>query len=108
MTRNVRILFAKIGKSYDILHFETAQHLQQINAFQSKINDFRTRKVKKLPIDSNEQFASMQTIMKAQKRQNALQEEWNRKDRAAEARKLANEVASRTIESMTIVWQVEE
>lgn len=63
-----------------------------MSAYEIKTSEIHQKKKRKIPIDTNQLFASIETIKAVQDEQQRCQEEWDRKDRAKEARHTANEM----------------
>jgi DDE superfamily endonuclease/Tc5 transposase DNA-binding domain/helix-turn-helix, Psq domain len=97
ISRPVRILLQKTGKAIDQFHVQQAVAEQKLSAYEMKISELHQKKRRKIPIDANKLFASIETIKAVQDEQQRHQDEWDSKDRAREARKTANEMIARDI-----------
>lgn len=62
-----------------------------------KISELHQKKKRKMLIDTNQSFASVESIKVVFDEQQRYQAERNRRDRAKEARKLANEMIAQDI-----------
>ena len=106
--RDKRLFFRKTEKAFEQLHYDNAQHLQQIKIQKHKLEELANKKRKKIPIDANEKFVNIETIMAVQKEQERLQKLWQQRDPAKEAKETARKVEGMTIESMTVVFNAVE
>lgn len=106
LSRPVRTLLAKATKGFDILHSHNAQHALQIQAQARRITELADKKKKKVAIDSNKAFASIDTIKAAQEEQERLQAAWNRRDRVGEARRTADAMLANHITQFQHRFQI--
>lgn len=97
ISRSVRTFLQKAGKAIDQFHVQEAISTQKLSAYEIKMSELNQKKRRKIQIDANQQFASIETIKAVQDAQQRHQDEWNSKDRAKEARKTANEMIARDI-----------
>ena len=72
------------------------------------IEDVKVKRRRKVQIDGNKQSANMETIIRTQKVIKDQQAKWNRLDRAAEVRRLANEMLERDMEFYMHEWHAAE
>jgi hypothetical protein len=72
-----------------------------------RITELASKKKKKIAIDCNKVFASIDTIKAAQQEQERLQAAWNRRDRVEEARKAANVMLASHISQFQYQFQID-
>jgi hypothetical protein len=106
MSRTVRTLLSKTGKALDHFHVQEAMQSQKLEAYELQIAELRQKRRKKIAIDANRTFADIETIKAVQEEQRQNQAEWDKRDRAKEARRTANEMISRDITQFQFEFHV--
>ena len=62
LTREVRMLFRKTEKAFDLLHVQNAHNEQLLAAQPARIDELEAKKRKKVAVDSNEAFVDVDAI----------------------------------------------
>ena len=90
VSRSVRLLVQKASKTIDSYTFDSARMNCLIVSQESQLSHLKNKRKKKIAIDVNEQFANIEDIVRVQEEIERRRDEFDRKDRAKEARQTAD------------------
>ena len=80
----------KVSKTIDSYTFDLARMNRLIVSQESQLSHLKNKRKKKIAIDVNEQFANIEDIVRVQEEIERCRDEFDRKDRAKEARQTAD------------------
>jgi hypothetical protein len=106
VSRPIRLLLQKASKAIDRFHVQEAISMKKLSVYELKLAELHQKKRRKVAIDANQAFASIESIMAIQDEQERRQADWDRIDRAKEARKTAREMIERDITYFQHEWHV--
>ena len=90
VSRSVRLLVQKASKTIDSYTFESARMNRLIVSQEAQLSHLTNKRKKKIAIDANEQFVNIEDIARVQEEIERRRAEFDRKDRAKEARQTAD------------------
>lgn len=105
--RTVRRLFTKVGKGMDELHCREASNTRKIEALNYQLAARSTYKARKIAIDSNEAFASIQELQATREEATATQAAWEAKLGGNEAKKASKAAEERAYKAHLLEFQLE-
>jgi len=107
ISRKAHQLFEKAGKAIAIANTRSAALEAENKRLQSQLEALKPLQPrKKVRIDPNQRFASIDQIMIAKQASALLEQQNSSPDKEKEAEKLAAEVAAKTLQSMCSEWQL--
>ena len=90
VSRSVRLLVQKASKTIDSYIFKSAWINRLIVSQEAQLSHLTNKRKKKIAIDANEQFVNIEDIARVQEEIERRRAEFDRKDRAKEARQTAD------------------
>ena len=90
VSQSVHLLVQKASKTIDSYIFESAQMNRLIVSQEAQLSHLTNKRKKKIAIDANEQFVNIEDIARIQEEIERRRAEFDRKDRAKEARQTAD------------------
>jgi hypothetical protein len=106
--RSVRMVLKKASKAIDQFHHNHVIQSQTINAYELQLQEQRNKRKKKVAIDANKSFATMERIM-ATKAIVALQQPaWDEQKAVREARNLSNALLANQIAAYTHEFHISD
>ena len=103
-----RTIQAKISRGFQGLTMMRAQNELQIEQQGGIINEYKTRKSKKVAINSNDTFANIDIIHKAQEQAREKEAAWQRRQPVEEARRQSEILQQRQQEEFMSVWDLKD
>ena len=100
VSQSVRLLVQKASKTIDSYTFESARMNRLIVSQEAQLSHLTNKRKKKIAIDANEQFANIEDIARVQEEIERRRAEFDRKDRAKEARQTADGLIRQGITSL--------
>ena len=107
VSRDVRVLIQKTGKTLDRLAVQTAQQKLQNDAQTVRLEQLLHKKQKKAAVDSNETFANIEKIKRAQEAVAEQEEAWRRKNTEKDARAMSNQLLMRSMQDFMFTFQID-
>ncbi len=104
--RDARFLIKKAAKALDTLSVRTAQQSQQLAAQSVRLKQLEQKKQKKTAVDSNETFADIVKIKRAQEEVARQSAAWSHNNGLRQARLLSNQLLERKMEDFMFNWQI--